>query len=248
MAGKASKASAEILTSAEVIKIEKNHLETRGGAKYQFDYLIGADGSRSIVRKYLGLKNEKEMIAIHYKTPAIFPEMEFYFDAKMFGSGYAWIFPHKDFTSIGCGVDPNFLITAEALQKNFQKWLKDIWLKNRLFDLATAKYEAWMINYDYKGHQFDNIFLIGDAAGLASGLTGEGMYFAMVSGIEAAKKILDPDYKMPAIDTILKVKKHHEEVLSLMEINKTLSQIEYNSLIVLLKTRLLDKKLIHSFS
>ncbi len=229
----AENAGAEIQTARKADKIAKDYV-VAGSEEYGFNHLIGADGSHSIVREFLGLKNDN-MAAFHYKVPGQFPSIDLFLDANLFGSGYAWIFPHKSWTSIGCGADTKTLIPAEKLNENFRKWLK-----KQEIDVSQAQYEGWFINYNYQGHEFGNVFIVGDAAGFASGLTGEGMYFAMISGIEVAKKIINPDYQTPGLGEILKVKKKHELLLDTMNLNKTITQAEYDLLGILLKTRFLD--------
>lgn len=244
MAKEASKAGAEIRTCAMVKSIKDSFIETDQGEKIYFKYLIGADGSNSLVRKFLNLETKNRAVAFHYNVAEKFSDFELFFDANLFGAGYAWIFPHKNFTSIGCGADTRFLIDSEQLQENFKKWAKDNYPK---VHLKIDNYEAWIINYDYRGHEFGNKFLAGDAAGLASGLTGEGMYFAMVSGIEIAKRILDPKYDQLKLREVIALKKKHEGILNLMKKNKVLSQVEYDILGLAQKTRLLDNLLIEKF-
>ena len=77
-----------------------------------------------------------------------------------------------------------------------------------------------MINYDYKGYEFGNKFLIGDAGGFASGLTGEGIYFAIKSGADVADKIINEECDCSNINHILKVKSFEEKILRTVEINK----------------------------
>lgn len=93
---------AEIITRCEVTSIGKNSIKTKDNEEINFRYLIGADGSRSSVREYLGLP-KKDLIAFHYKVPGNFQKMEIFFDAGLFGSGYAWIFPHNGWASVGGG-------------------------------------------------------------------------------------------------------------------------------------------------
>ncbi|MEI8061148.1 MAG: NAD(P)/FAD-dependent oxidoreductase [Candidatus Berkelbacteria bacterium] len=233
----------DIHLNKEVKDVDKNHLETEDGEKYEFDFLIGADGSRSLVRRYLKLSNNKDATAFHYKVPKKYAKMELIFDAKTFGAGYAWIFPHKEFTSIGAGFHARDFHNSENLKERF-----DNWAKSKSIELNDDWYEAWVINYDYKGHQFDNIFLAGDAAGFASGFTGEGIYFAMISGAEIAKKILDPKYDTPELNKILKIKANQENVLDLLRKNRILSQAIFSLAGLVFKTHWFDKKLVKDFS
>ncbi|MBU2539590.1 NAD(P)/FAD-dependent oxidoreductase [Patescibacteria group bacterium] len=161
-----------------------NSLKLNSGEKLQFKFLVGADGSDSMVRRFLGLTIKKMEIAIQYIIPKRLDGFKVYLDAKLFGTGYLWIFPNVDYTSIGCGSDLRF-IKPPMLKDNF-----DLWLKNNNFDMTGAKFEGALINYDYRGYKFGNIFLVGDASGLTSGILGKGINSAFLSGKQVAKDIL----------------------------------------------------------
>lgn len=197
----------KIFNNSPVIKIAKKYLLTKD-KKITFKYLVGADGSMSLVRRYLGLSTTKYLTGLQYLLPVNYQNMQLHFEANLFGSGYAWIFPHKNYTSIGCGRIISELTKNNNLLKNFQ-----IWLAKNNIDITNCELQGSIINYDYHGFDFGENFLIGDAAGFASGLTGEGIYFGIISGQEVAKKIIDPNYTCPRIKDILKIKRKHEMVL-----------------------------------
>lgn len=94
--------------------------------------------------------------------------------------------------------------------------------------------EGAPINYCYKGYKFGNKFLAGDAAGFASGLTGEGIYFAMASGDDVAKMIIDKNYKPLLIKKILRKKRKHEFILGFLK-KRFLAEIGMNSFVFLLR-------------
>jgi len=240
LAQEARNAGAEIRTNESVTKVFQDKIITSNNEEIGFDYLIGADGSNSIVRRYLKIPVEKKMLAFHYLVPKKFEHMEYFFDAKMFNTGYAWIFPFNEFTSIGCCAGDRYDI--KKLQQNFH-----LLLKNLSIDISGLKIKGWFINYDYRGFQFDNIFLAGDAAGFASGFTGEGIYFAMIAGQEIARKILDPNYKTPKITGILKIKNIHEKHLNNLNKNQAFAQFAFTFGGLIFKTGLYDKKLIDLF-
>jgi len=162
-----------------------NSLKLYNGETFKFKFLLGADGSNSVVRKFLGLPIKKMEIAIQYIIPKSFNNFEIYLDDNLFGTGYSWIFPNNGYTSVGCGSDLRFIKPA-VLKSNF-----DIWLKNNNIDITDAKFESALINYDYRGYRFGNIFLAGDAAGLTSGILGKGINSAFLSGEQVAKDILN---------------------------------------------------------
>lgn len=243
MTNEAKIAGAEIRKDTEVKEISSDHILLENGQKIYFKHLIGADGGNSIVRQFLNLETNKKLIAFHYRVPHKYEKMELFFDAHLFGSGYAWIFPHENFDSIGCCADPNSLIEAHDLKNNFENWLG----KNKI-DVIGAEFQSWNINYDYRGHDFGNIHLIGDAGGFAAGFTGEGIFFAMVSGQEVARKIVDPQYDQEYLKKILRTKTQQEVLLNRLSKNKKLSQFLYNTGGIVFKTGLLNKKLINNFS
>ena len=202
-----SKNGAEVKTGIEVKEISKNSI-TINEQRVKFDYLIGADGSNSMVRRSLGIKTRKMITTLQYVIPQKnqkFREMEYFFDSKTINN-YFWIFPHKDYTIVGgCYCSKTALKKSFNFKNIFEKWLKD-----HQIETDGLKLESFPINFDYQGYRFGNKFLIGDAGGLASGLTGEGIHFAMVSGAEVAKKVIDSQYNCPEISKILKIKRKHE--------------------------------------
>lgn len=200
----------EVRTNTRVSKIEKSFIEA-GNKKIFYKYLVGADGSSSIVRRYLGIKSKGIDIAIQYIIPTKkYKEFEVFFNSRLFSAWYAWIFPHKNYVSIGCGCNPKIL-SSKKLIENFK-----IWLEKNQIDIPNAKYEAFMINFDYQGYQFGNIFLVGDAGGFVSEFTGEGIYQALVSGEEVGKIILNENYNSSKINDLLKIKKKHHQIMNFL--------------------------------
>ena len=72
-------------------------------------------------------------------------------------------------------------------------------LKRFSLDPSILTFRAGTINACYLGHRFGPIYLAGDAAGLASPVTGEGIAQALISGHEVALEILDPTYRSQKI-------------------------------------------------
>lgn len=215
MAREAQKAGAKVLTSAEVKSIEKDRVILKNGKSIYFDYLIGADGGPSLVRRYLNLPL-KFALTFQYIVPQFFENLEVFYDPKLFGAGYAWIFPYRNYARIGCGSDLHFQ-TGEQLRKNFH-----FWLRKMKINFEGKNLEGAIINYNYLGYQFDNIFLVGEAAGFVSGLSGAGIYSALISSQEIAKKILNQKYK-PKIGSMLFSQKIQEKLLWIMDLNQDLA-------------------------
>lgn len=79
--------------------------------------------------------------------------------------------------------------------------------------LEDAVLEADVINSDFRGYRFGNIFLVGESSGLISGLTGEGIYNAMVMGRAVARQIITGGQTSPAIQERMSRKRLHEMLI-----------------------------------
>jgi geranylgeranyl reductase len=238
MAQTAVQAGAEIITEVTVQKISDSNISVRAPngktQKINYHHLIGADGSTSIVRKFLGIPTKKLGIGINYQLNKKCTKMEWHLHTKKFGSGYAWIFPHRETVSIGAYCDRKNLPAAQLKKRLL------CWAKKRGYDLTTERAQAALVNYDYQGFAFDNIWLVGDAAGLASGLTGEGIYPAIVSGEVVASKILDPSYPASEIKTMVKKQKRHQKVIQLSAKSPFFCSVLMELLVVLLRLKVLN--------
>ncbi len=81
--------------------------------------------------------------------------------------------------------------------------------KKNYINTANFKLECRIINFDYRGFKFKNLFLAGDTAGLTSGFTGKGIYSAIISGQQIADDILKNNNKN-LIENWLKKKNKQE--------------------------------------
>ena len=212
MAEQALKSGAVIRSSCRAVTIAPDHITVCCGKnksleKIGFQYLTGADGSSSLVRKYLNLPSTYKGIGINYQVAGELDAMEWFFDSSLFGNGYSWIFPHKNSFSIGTYAGST-LLSARQLKENLIRWASD----KKHIDLTKEKVRADYVNFDFRGWKFGNIFLAGDAAGLASGLTGEGIYPAIVSGEAIAQHILEPEKSMAEFLKLLRKHRLHRDM------------------------------------
>jgi flavin-dependent dehydrogenase len=225
-------AGAEIHTSCQVHRITPATVETSRG-EYRYHYLLGADGSGSIVRRYLKLPTERLGVGIHFKVPGNFTSMEWHLNDSFFQNGYSWIFPFKDMASIGVyGIRP---------YNNPKQMLNSLirWAGLRQIATSGLKPKAGLINFDYRGWHFNNIMLIGDAAGLASGLTGEGMFPALVSGETAARVIINPDYDSADLQRLIKKQQKHRRIAEFSAKNKIINIATMEILVLALRMGLI---------
>nr|WP_321467618.1 NAD(P)/FAD-dependent oxidoreductase [uncultured Desulfobulbus sp.] len=238
MAEQAQNAGVRIRTDTRLVGWSGHEavLETkgRGQSSLKFRYLVGADGSNSRVRQMLSVPRTLVGLGLNAMIPGSKPAMEWHLRPGLFGSGYAWIFPHKEFCSVGAYADHRSLAAA-ALKRQFLTWCA-----TQHLELDPAIIRAGLVNYDYRGVRFDDAFLVGDAAGLASGLTGEGIYPALVSGQAVAKMILDPLYRAPELARLIRRHAQHCRVLRLAGRFPRLSGLLMETLLVLLRLGVID--------
>jgi geranylgeranyl reductase family protein len=174
-------------------------VEWDGGGRTRCEFLIGADGAGSVVaRSFSLLPHKREEIGIglqgeipYGQVAEMFKEdrRRVHLDFGRVPSGYGWVFPKKEVLSVGVG---GILRGGEKgnLQPYFTGFLKDLKL------IRDGKVER------VRGHRLpcfydetfklarDNVLLVGDAGYLMDPLTGEGVYYAVRSGMLAAEAIL----------------------------------------------------------
>jgi len=192
----------EWITATRLRGVDGDAISTDKG-EFKFRHLVAADGSQSMVRRYLGLPS-KFGIGLYYDVPQLSDEVQFQFKTGIIRSGYFWVFPHLRHTSIGVCFNPD-TFTAGLAKISLQQFLRE-----RGFQRDSAPLKGGLINHLYCGFHVGNFFLAGDAAGLASRPSGEGISFALVSGREIGRKILDSTYDMREFRGILSLKRRQE--------------------------------------
>jgi flavin-dependent dehydrogenase len=172
---RAMSAGAALMDSTEVkgVSINEKKLKTADG-EIGYEKLIGAEGTTSVIRKALGMKR-KEFLCFQWTLPNVTnEELEVYLNFTRFGFGAMYLFPHDDYIVCGGGgADPRKPI------KEFRDYTKKFFEKR--FDFSGAVYGAAGVSFDYKGHRFGDITLLGDAGGFGNLLTGEGISQAVLS-------------------------------------------------------------------
>ncbi len=238
MANSARNAGAEIRTSCLVKTIDSSRNEitlsysdTGTVEKIKYTYLVGADGASSLVRRHLGIPVDFAGVGVNYQLPGEFSRMQWHFDSSLFRNGYAWVFPHAETVSVGAYAGTKFLKPA-LLKKNLLQWVGKTG-----FCIENSVSAAGLINYDYRGWRFKgNIFLAGDAAGLASGLTGEGIYPAIISGNAIAQHISTPKTPMIEFSRLIAMHKKHKTIASITGRNRFTGAFMSELLILGLRT------------
>ena len=176
-----------------------------GGARMRWRHLIGADGSDSAVRRALRLPSPRGYFAAEYNLDGVRLEpLRVECDPEL-GGGYFWVFPHHDYTSVGA-VASKHVVRPATLRAYLDARLERLQLAGHGEPLEGATLEV-----DFRGLHFaGGVHLAGDAAGVPSALTAEGIYSALLTGEEVARGIIDPAHPSRRVTRWLRVKRRHD--------------------------------------
>jgi len=219
---KALRAGAEIISGNKVHRVYSHKVVTQKG-EYEYYYLIGADGSYSTIRRWLRIPTRHWLVTYHYIVPQDYPHIEWFVEPDILQNGFGWIFPYSGRATVEVGGHSEET-SPKKLSSAFSTWLR-----SHKISVDPCGFRASRINTDFRGWCFGNVFLIGDAAGLASPITGEGIYSALVSGEEIARKIIDPEYPMQALSRLIQWWKRQHILYSLLHRSKWIRHLFYST-------------------
>ncbi len=170
----------------------------------QVDAIIGADGAYSLTAKTLGARPPQDSFALQERIALPDAKMarwedtaDLYLGPDVSPDFYGWVFPKDDHVTVGVGI-------GRAHAKHTKRYLAQF--KERLGDALDGGtvlcQEAHMLPMTpAKQLAFDRAMLVGDAAGLVARTSGEGIYWAMKSGVLAAQ-ILAQHIDNPSIQNL----------------------------------------------
>jgi len=177
------------------VDIPESRVTAKSGKVFRGRFILGADGGSSRVRKTLALEkvvrppwNKGSALALETFVPrekALFPDYPELFTGIV-PDGYAWSFPGTSRQRLG--------ICSAAVKDGrvLRQIVQDLFAGHGVH-LDEKGIKGHVLPYgDYeKTPGFQNVLLLGDAAGMADPLLGEGIYYAHATGSLAARAVED---------------------------------------------------------
>lgn len=193
LAKRAEQAGAVLKDGLKVtqIQISADRVEVAAGDDvFHSQFIIGADGAYSVVARELGMELRMEYVAGMESEIVVSGEdlakwkSRVQMDLGCVPGGYAWVFPKRNHLSIGVACPA---MRARQLNRYHEKFLNSPGVGN----YQVVRSSSHLIPTCTKGSVIwrDRALLVGDAAGLADPLTGEGIYHAILSAQLAAPVI-----------------------------------------------------------
>lgn len=154
----------------------------RSGKQLICDYLVGADGANSRVRKQLtGQRSCNSLWMEQYVEKG---ENEFVFEfSNQYEKGYYFSFPSVGRDVVGMG---GFYASPEEIRTRLSRNA----VREDVPKTGSALVGAH-ISIETVSSGKSNVILIGDAGGFANKLTYEGLYYAIATGRNACTAILE---------------------------------------------------------
>lgn len=156
-------------------------------------YLIAADGANSVTRRCLGIRYEKLALACQYVVAlpdgAIEERIGEWFEVYYFFSrGYGWLTPLRGAVKAGIGG-----LGSAFSRRALESFIKTPPVAEKLKGGKIIRYEAHRIPMQGPIEKLATrrVALAGDAGGFVFPGTGEGIYYAIKSGVAAARAVAE---------------------------------------------------------
>jgi len=244
---KAIEAGVEVIQGIEVVAIEQLRTGIRAlgvGDSYKAHILVGADGVNGITSKQLRIRDKWDSdsvaLCINAEVPMNPSDIEQVMAPKgdhsltvldlYFGLvelGYGWCFPLRESLNIGIGCRAD---KAQGLRDKWERLISHIektkGCKLEIAGEKSARVPAGGVNGRYVARRS---MLIGDAAGLASPVSGEGISYAIESGILAADVAFDAVREKSSVRITSYEQKLKEGLLRELKMMRSITSILYKS-------------------
>jgi geranylgeranyl reductase family protein len=178
--------------TAVIASASRTRIDTREGS-HEADWVIGADGANSLVRRSVALPFRRDQLSI---ATGFFARgttsREIVIEMTADPPGYIWSFPRPDHLAIGICAQADGGASAAMLRARTLQWIRTTGIAG---DAPLHEY-SWPIP-SLAAQDFGRLTLAGplwsltgDAAGLVDPITREGIFFAIASGEWSADAIV----------------------------------------------------------
>ena len=172
---------ADVWTGAVCVsKIEQGVLIKRDSKYIEVSakVIIGADGPKSTVGRWIGEVSRDFITALQYEMPLESPMdyTDVYFDPKIVG-GYGWLFPKGETANVGVGVR-----RSEGLKQILERFIGKLKKEGKIRGNPVSTTGGLIPVGGVLNTVKDNVILVGDAAGQTHSITGGGIPQAIICG------------------------------------------------------------------
>ena len=168
---------------------ECRELRTKKIFHVRFGNLIGADGATSTVRKLTTGRKPRISFALESTIPL--SGSEIIFDYPPDGSvGYRWYIPHRHDATVGAVYFFSHTNPTANYAKICREWLGDFCWSRSIFFTQPLRGACLPAGDDILLRTGEQVYFIGDAAGLIRTPSGEGIPLALLSARKLAESFL----------------------------------------------------------
>ena len=183
----------EMWYEAKFLDLKQNtgiRLSVEAGSRMEVHtrFLIGADGVFSKVRRQICNEQANYLYVLqeYWKGQSIFDDCFHTFFSGEITPTYAYVMPKDGQWLIGTGAPKDHYSSATECLDKFKAWLiRDFEFKPSI----KVKSEAWAIPYGFNLCGSGPVIPAGDAGGFCNALSGEGIRFALETGLSAGESV-----------------------------------------------------------
>lgn len=191
LAAEAVDAGARLFTATRVLERPGTHRVVLGSPaggtrEMRCRVIVGADGPHSTVGKWVGSVNTHLIPGVQLTLPLRrrLTQAEVYFYEDVIG-GYAWLFPKGAVANVGLGMLPG---EDAHIRGHLSRFVQRMAGRGVVGETIVCSTAGWIPAESPRPAVYENVVLVGDAAGHTHPVTGAGIFAAVIGGRMAGRK------------------------------------------------------------